>query len=474
MAKTLVIAEKPSVGRDLASALDGVFQRRTLEDVAPSKRRKKTAEEALDDATTKPKRGRARDEAHFLEKATSKPKSTRTTRDEAVFLESDDYVITWAVGHLVQLAEPEEYDEKWKRWRMADLPIVPPEGFKLVPRDAKSKKQLKLVETLLRRDDVDRIINACDAGREGELIFAYLYESVFGASPSDGGPKPVERLWISSMTKQAIREGFEKLRPGEQLQNLEQAARSRSEADWLVGMNATRAATIRGRAWVGGVVSLGRVQTPTLGMIVKREREIQAFVAEPYRLVHATFDPRYAGMWFEGDETRIFGDLARAEQIVAKVAGKGGIVESVERKEQSERAPLLYDLTSLQRDANRRYGFSARRTLQAGQSLYEGKKAITYPRTSSRYLSGDMVPQLKPTAATLQPIPDYRAGAEFVLALDQLPLGRVVNDAKVDDHHAIIPTDIDHDLDDFSPCSTSSRVASSLSSTRPRDTRARR
>jgi len=297
MAKTLVIAEKPSVGRDLASALDGVFQRRTLEDVAPSKRRKKTAEEALDDATTKPKRGRAKDEAHFLE--------------------SDDLVITWAVGHLVQLAEPEEYDEKWKRWRMADLPIVPPEGFKLVPRDAKSKKQLKLVETLLRRDDVDRIINACDAGREGELIFAYLYESVFGASPSDGGPKPVERLWISSMTKQAIREGFEKLRPGEQLQNLEQAARSRSEADWLVGMNATRAATIRGRAWVGGVVSLGRVQTPTLGMIVKREREIQAFVAEPYRLVHATFDPRYAGMWFEGDETRIFGDLARAEQIVA-------------------------------------------------------------------------------------------------------------------------------------------------------------
>jgi DNA topoisomerase III len=431
MAKTLVIAEKPSVGRDLGNALDGVFQRRTLEDVAPKRTRKKTNEEVVDEATTKPSRGRARDEGHFLE--------------------SDDYVITWAVGHLVQLADPEEYDEKWKRWRMADLPIVPPNGFKLVPRDAKSKKQLKLIETLLKREDVDRIINACDAGREGELIFAYLYESVFGVSPSDGGPKPVDRLWISSMTKQAIREGFERLRPGGQLQNLEMAARSRSEADWLVGMNATRAATIRGRAWVGGVVSLGRVQTPTLAMIVKREREIQAFVPEPYRLVHAAFDPRYSGMWFEGDETRIFGDLTRAEQIVEKVTGKDGTVESVERKEQSERAPLLYDLTSLQRDANRRFGFSARRTLQAAQSLYEGKKAVTYPRTSSRYLSGDMVAQLKPTAATLQPIPDYRAAAEYVLALDQLPLGRVINDAKVDDHHAIIPTDIDHDVDDFTP-----------------------
>jgi DNA topoisomerase-3 len=434
MAKTLVIAEKPSVGRDLAASLDGPFQRRKLEDIKP--RRKKKAEEATP--------------GEVVEAAKSKPRSR--TRDEAVFLESDDYVITWAVGHLVQLAEPEEYDEKWKKWRMADLPIVPPDGFKLVPRDAKSKKQLKLVETLLKRDDVDRIVNACDAGREGELIFAYVYESVFGASAtSPDAPKPVERLWISSMTKQAIREGFEKLRPGPQMEPLEKAARSRSEADWLVGMNATRAATIRGRAWVGGVVSLGRVQTPTLAMIVKREREIQAFVPEPYRLVHGTFQPPYQGLWFEGDETRIFGDLGRADRIVAKVSGQDGTVEKVERKEQSERAPLLYDLTSLQRDANRRYGFSARRTLQAAQSLYEAKKAITYPRTSSRFLSGDMVPQLKPTAATLRPIEDYRAGAEYVLGLDQLPLQRVVNDAKVDDHHAIIPTDIDHDMESLTP-----------------------
>jgi DNA topoisomerase-3 len=390
VAKTLVIAEKPSVGRDLASALPGSF-----------------------------------------------------AKQGDTHLESDDYVITWAVGHLVQLAEPEDYDEKWKKWRMADLPIVP-DAFKLVPRDTKSKKQLNAILKLMKRADVDQIVNACDAGREGELIFAYIYEV-------SGVDKPVERLWISSMTKQAIREGFERLRPGEQLRDLEAAARSRSEADWLVGMNATRAATIRGRAWVGGVVSLGRVQTPTLAMIVKREREIQVFVPEPYRLIHATFQPPYQGLWFEGDETRIFGDLSRADAIVAKVSGADGIVESIERKEQSERAPLLYDLTSLQRDANRRYGFSARRTLQAAQSLYEGKKAITYPRTSSRYLSGDMVPQLKPTAATLRPIDDYRAAAEYVLGLDQLPLQRVVNDAKVDDHHAIIPTDIDHDVTAFTP-----------------------
>ena len=389
MPKTLVIAEKPSVGRDLSAALPGAFQKA---------------------------------ETH---------------------LESDDYVITWAVGHLVELAEPDDYDERWKKWRMADLPIVPGD-FRLKPRDAKSQKQLKAIRKLLERADVDRVINACDAGREGELIFAYIYEAA-------GAKKPVERLWISSMTKQAIREGFERLRPGEQLRPLEEAARSRSEADWLVGMNATRAATIRGRAWVGGVVSLGRVQTPTLAMIVRREREIQAFVPEPYRLVRARFDLRYEGLWFEGDETRIFGDLDRADRIVEKVSGADGTVELVERKEQSERAPLLYDLTSLQRDANRRFGFSARRTLQAAQSLYEGKKAITYPRTSSRFLSGDLVPQLKPTAATLEPIADYREAARYVVRLAELPLGRVVNDARVDDHHAIIPTDIDHDVSKLTP-----------------------
>src|SRR4051794_17768249 len=258
--KTLVIAEKPSVARDLADALPGKFE------------------------------------------------------NHDSYLESDDTVITFAVGHLVELINPEEYDERFKKWRMADLPILP-EEFRLHARDKKADKQLKVIHKLLKRDDVDRVVNACDAGREGELIFAYIYET-------SGVEKPVERLWISSMTKQAIKEGFEKLRPGEQLAQLEAAARSRSEADWLVGMNATRAATIRGRAWVGGVVSLGRVQTPTLALLVKREREIQAFVPEPYWLVHAQFaetslamSPEggggsaaapvhrsYEGLWFEGDE----------------------------------------------------------------------------------------------------------------------------------------------------------------------------
>jgi DNA topoisomerase III len=387
--KTLVIAEKPSVARDLAATLPGTFEN---------------------------------NETHF---------------------ESDDYVVTFAVGHLVELADPEEYDERFKKWRMADLPIVP-ETFQLRPRDTKSKKQLKAIHKLMARDDVEQIVNACDAGREGELIFAYIYETA-------GTEKPVQRLWINSMTKQAIREGFEKLRPGEQLLPLELAARSRSEADWLIGMNATRAATIRGRAWVGGVVSLGRVQTPTLALMVKREREIQAFVAQPYRLVHASFLPKYEGLWFEGDETRIFDPLERADEIAAKVSGRPGTVTKVERKEHSERAPLLYDLTSLQRDANRRFGYSARRTLSAAQSLYEDKKAITYPRTSSRFLSGDMVPELKIVASTLQEIAEYREAATYVMRLDQLPLGRVVNDAKVDDHHAIIPTNIQHDVNAFSP-----------------------
>ncbi|MBA2360036.1 MAG: DNA topoisomerase 3 [Actinobacteria bacterium] len=385
--KTLVIAEKPSVARDIVGALPGSFD------------------------------------------------------EHKNFYESDDYVVSFAVGHLLELSDPEDYDPAWKSWKLDNLPIIPAE-FRVRPRDKKSATQLKLIHKLLARKDVERVINACDAGREGELIFTHIYET----AETD---KPVDRLWINSMTKQAIRDGFERLRPAGQLEPLRDAARSRSEADWLVGMNATRAATTR-RGWSAGVVSLGRVQTPTLAMIVRREREIQAFVPEPYWLVHATFDPRYNGLWFEGEETRLK-DGKRADEIVAKVKGKAGRVESVERKEHSERAPLLYDLTSLQRDANRRYGFSARRTLSAAQSLYEGKKALTYPRTNSRYLSGDLVPQLKPTAETLVSIDDYAAGARYVLGLQQLPLGRVVNDARVDDHHAIIPTDVPHDVASFTP-----------------------
>ena len=388
--KVLVIAEKPSVARDIVDALPESF---------------------------------AKEEAYF---------------------ESDDTIVTFAVGHLVELVDPEAYDERFKKWRMDDLPIVP-EHFELEPRDAKSKKQLTVIHKLMKRDDVDRIVNACDAGREGELIFSYIYELA-------GVDKPVDRLWISSMTKQAIGEGFARLRPGEQLQPLEAAARSRSEADWLVGMNATRAATIRGRAWVGGVVSLGRVQTPTLAMIVRREQEIQAFVSSRTGSCAPASSLRTWACGSRATRRASPSPAARRRSSTASPARTASSSRSRRNSSPSARR-CSTTWTSLQRDANRKFSFSARRTLQVAQSLYEGKKAITYPRTSSRYLSGDMVPQLKPTAETLLPIAEYRAEGthSFVIDLPQLPLGRVINDAGVSDHHAIIPTDVEHDMSDFSP-----------------------
>src|SRR4051812_39015529 len=233
-AKTLIIAEKPSVGRDLARVLPGPFEK----------------------------------------KSTGGEKTERS-------LEGPEHVISWAVGHLVQLAEPDEYDEKFKKWRMADLPIVP-DRFKLVVRDERSQKQMSVVKAALRRDDIDLVVNACDAGREGELIFAYLYEKA-------GAKLPVKRLWLSSMTTDAMREALGSLRDGEELRTLEDAARSRSEADWIVGMNATRAATTRRGSSFAGAVSLGRVQTPTLAILTRREEEIRAFVPETYWLIDAAF-----------------------------------------------------------------------------------------------------------------------------------------------------------------------------------------
>src|ERR1700712_1881325 len=233
MPKTLIIAEKPSVGENRARVLPGVFKK-------------------------------------------AGPKGEQ-------YLEGDDYVVTWAVGHLVQLADPEEYGEQFKKWRMGDLPIVP-KTFKLVVRDDRSKKQMNVVKRLLGRDDVDQVINACDAGREGELIFAYLYEKA-------GSKKPVQRLWLSSMTKAAMQRAFGELGPGSEFAQLEAAARSRSEPDWIVGMNATRAATIRLRSSFDGAVSLGRVQTPTLAIITRREEEIRAFKPEAYWLAEPALAP---------------------------------------------------------------------------------------------------------------------------------------------------------------------------------------
>jgi DNA topoisomerase III len=396
MPKTLVIAEKPSVGRDLVRVLPGAFE----------------------------KKGGKGEE----------------------FLEGPDHVVTWAVGHLVQLADPDEYDEKFKKWRMADLPIVP-DRFKLVVRDERSKKQMNVVKRLLGRDDVDQVVNACDAGREGELIFAYLYEKA-------GSRKPVRRLWLNSMTKSAIEAAFKELRPADEYAALEAAARSRSEADWIVGMNSTRAATIRLRSSFDGAVSLGRVQTPTLAILARREEEIRAFVPEPYWVVDAAFravaEPAgraYEGRYHAGANPR----LATAEEaraVVKACRDQVGTITKLEKSERRERAPLLYDLTQLQRDANGRHGFTARRTLAAAQRLYEEHKALTYPRTNSRYITGDMVPEIKPIAKLLGAQSEYAAASKYVLGLDVLPLGRVVNDAKVTDHHAIIPTNAErHPVD---------------------------
>ena len=417
MSKTLVIAEKPSVGQDLARVLKGPFKK------------------------------------------------------QEGFLEGPDHVVTWAVGHLVQLADPDEYDPKFKTWRMPDLPIVP-DKFKLVVRDERSRKQMTIVTKQLGRDDVEQVVNACDAGREGELIFAYLYEKAKST-------KPVQRLWLNSMTNAAMKEAFKELRPGADFAKLEEAARSRSEADWIVGMNATRAATIRLRSSFDGAVSLGRVQTPTLAIIARREEEIRAFTPEPYWLVDATFaagplagvpkngasaghdgapgedgngdgdanrERTYSGRFHAGTKPRLASE-EEAVAIVEACAGKQGTITKLEKKKQKERAPMLYDLTTLQREANTRYGFSARRTLSAAQRLYEEHKALTYPRTNSRYLTTDMIEEIKPIAELVGEQADYKKAAEYVIGLSELPLERVVNNEKVTDHHAIIPTRSEHKVD---------------------------
>ena len=388
MSKTLVIAEKPSVGRDLARVLPGPFQK------------------------------------------------------HEGWLEGPEHIVTWAVGHLVQLAEPDEYDPKFKKWRMDDLPIVP-ERFKLVVRDERSKKQMSVIRRLLANDSVANVVNACDAGREGELIFAYLYEKA-------GSKLPVQRLWLQSMTRQAIESAFGELRPGADMARLEEAARSRSEADWIVGMNATRAATIRLRSSFDGAVSLGRVQTPTLAILARREEEIRAFVPEPYWLVDATFEAsgerRYEGRYHAGAKPRL-PSAGEAAAIVEAVRDGTGEITKLETSRRKERAPLLYDLTTLQREANNRYGFSARRTLAAAQRLYEEHTALTYPRTNSRFLPSDMKADIKPTAELVGRNPAYAEGARYVASLDVLPLGRVVNDKKVTDHHAIIPTRSEHRIE---------------------------
>jgi DNA topoisomerase-3 len=376
--KRLIVAEKPSVGRDIAGVLG------------------------------KHRKGEGR-------------------------LDGDGWTVTWALGHLVELAPPDAYGEEYKRWSLEKLPILP-DSFK-VRVTPKTRKQFELVKAMMSDPEVSEVVNACDAGREGELIFAYLY----GLS---GCKKPVKRLWISSLTQEAIREGFGSLRDGREMRPLEDAARSRSEADWVVGMNATRAYSSKfGRP--GNVLSVGRVQTPTLKVLVDREREIESFVPEKFWTVHARFSKEgesYDGLWFKDKQSRLSSKEA-ADEIAAKVRGVTGTVRKAQKKTATEKPPLLHDLTELQRNANAWYGFSADRTLKAAQALYEQRKLITYPRTSSRYLSGDMVPGLPGRVEASGGLTDLSPFARELLALEKLPVTkRVVDDSKVTDHHAIVPT----------------------------------
>jgi len=394
LAKSLIITEKPSVARDIAGALGGF-----------------------------------------------------TEHDG--YWESDAYLLSFAVGHLFELLEPEELDEKFKRWTLDVLPIIP-DRFEIKKKKGQSER-IRTIEKLLERKDVDRVINACDAGREGELIFREIVGFL-------GNRKPVVRVWLQSMTQAAIREGFARLLPGAELEPLGQAAECRAYSDWLIGMNATRALTKRLKsrkersAW-----SAGRVQTPTLALLVERELSVLAHVPRPYWRVTASFDHQgntYTGTWYDADfqpdeddqrkDDRIF-DEQRAQAIVAAVRGRAGVAGET-RKPSREAAPPLFDLTALQREANARHGWSARRTLGAAQRCYEAHKLLTYPRTDSRCLPSDYREQVDRVlhsyagAKAGSPAADFAPFARKLLETGLQNGDRVFNDAGVSDHFAIIPT----------------------------------
>jgi len=356
-----------------------------------------------------------------------------TKRGEG-FLEGSGHIVTWAIGHLVALAQPHQMRAEWKSWRLEQLPMLPTEWPLEVVEDTRA--QFAIVKKLLRSREVTRVIAATDAGREGELIFRYIYEA-------SGCKKPVSRLWISSLTPDAIRAGFDRLRDGREYDGLADAARGRSRADWLVGMNLSRAYSITR----DDHLSVGRVQTPTLAMIVEREKAIRAFVPEDYLEIVATFRPegrdaRYQGVLLaeDGKQTRrLPPDGAVATEIVARVSAGRARIASIEGETRKIPAPLLYDLTELQRHANRLFGLSAQRTLQVAQELYEEHKLISYPRTASRHLTSDVAQTI---GAVLQAIEGRYQGL-LAPGTGTRPLSRrFVDDAKVADHHAIVPTTI--------------------------------
>ncbi len=405
MSKTIIIAEKPSVAQDIVRALTPV-----------SGKFEKAAE-------------------HF---------------------ENDAYVVTSAVGHLVEIKAPEEYDVKRGKWSFAHLPVVPPH-FDLAPID-KAKTRLNAVVRLVKRKDVTRIINACDAGREGELIFRLIVQ--YAGTEKKPIDKPIQRLWLQSMTPQAIREGFEQLRSDAQMRGLADAARSRSEADWLVGINGTRAMTaFNSRDGGFFLTTVGRVQTPTLSIVVEREEKIRKHVARDYWEVRATFDAQagpYDGKWFDpafkknADDAELrqdrLWDAAAAQAIADAVRGRPASVTE-EAKPTTSSCPALYDLTTLQREANSRFGFSAKTTLSIAQALYEKHKVLTYPRTDSRHLPEDYLGVVKNTFAMLAnedlPGPLKPLAGHAALAVKEgyvKPTKRVFDNAKVSDHFAIIPT----------------------------------
>ena len=385
MGKTLVIAEKPSVGRDYARVLG------------------------------------------CREKGEG-------------FLSSENYIVSWAVGHLIELCEPEKYDPKYKKWNYPDLPIIPQQMKLQTIR--KTSSQFQVLKKLMNSPEVDRIICGTDSGREGELIFRYIYQ-VAKCS------KPFDRLWVSSMTEEAISKGFREVKDGHQYDSLYQSARCRSEADWLVGINGSRAFSIRYNA----LLSIGRVQTPTLGIIVNRQDEIDRFVPEDYyeiQLTHQkdeapeTFDSRFFRLEDDGKtkNTRMTSKEEANEILSRALSVSKAEVLQVDKTPKKQLPPLLYDLTELQRDGNRRYGFSANKVLNIAQSLYENHKLLTYPRTDSRYLPSDQKENVRKTLHAIN-IP------EFHQALKEIPVGengslrfnsRIIDDSKITDHHAIIPT----------------------------------
>ncbi len=399
MTKTLVIAEKPSVAQDIVRALTpvaGKFDKH---------------------------------EDHF---------------------ENDRYVVTSAVGHLVEIQAPEQFDVKRGKWSFAHLPVIPP-FFDLKPVD-KTKSRLNAVVKQAKRKDVTELINACDAGREGELIFRLIEQYAGGAKPLG---KPVRRLWLQSMTPQAIRDGFNALRTEQQMAGLAHAARSRSEADWLVGINGTRAMTaFNSRDGGFFLTTVGRVQTPTLSLVVEREEKIRKFISRDYWEIHATFGAQageYPAKWFDpkwkkGEDVEARADrvwsAAEAQAIADAVRGKQATVTE-ESKPTTQASPLLFDLTSLQREANGKFGFSAKTTLALAQSLYERHKALTYPRTDSRALPEDYLPVAKQTFEMLADSGMRHLAPHALTALNNnyvRPSKRIFDNSKVSDHFAIIPT----------------------------------